>query len=87
LKPIPQHAEGPYKLDLALLHGDLKLGIEVDGEYFHSTWSGDQARLDLRRDIRLIERGWKIKRFWAQEVRDDLDRCVREVVQLIEGAN
>ncbi len=87
LKPIPQYSEGPYKLDLALVLDGLKLNVEVDGEYFHSTWSGDQARLDLRRDIRLIERGWKIKRFWAQEVRDDVERCAREVLALVEASS
>lgn len=87
LKPIPQYSEGPYKLDLALVLDGLKLDVEVDGEYFHSTWSGDQARLDLRRDIRLIERGWKIKRFWAQEVRDDVERCAQEVLALVEASS
>jgi very-short-patch-repair endonuclease len=87
LKPIAQYSEGPYKLDLALISGGLKLDVEVDGEYFHSTWSGEQARLDLRRDIRLIERGWKTKRFWAQEVRDDAERCAREVLSITETAS
>lgn len=36
-------------------------------------------------EVSPFPRGWQVKRFWVQEVRDDLPRCVRELVALMAG--
>jgi len=79
LRTIPQYDEEKYTLDFALIDGDRKLNIEVDGEKYHRDWTGDLCRADLLRNQRLIELGWDVMRFWVYEVRDDIDSCMRRV--------
>lgn len=86
LKPIPQYAEGQYRLDLAIIDENLKLDIEVDGDLHHREWDGSRCRTDVLRDLRLIGLGWTVKRFWAYRVRDDIAACVREVVDIVRRA-
>lgn len=77
LKPIPQFRVEQYDLDFALVEGECKLAIEVDGERYHRSWTGELCLRDQLRNQRLIELGWDVQRFWVYEVRDELDRCVQ----------
>lgn len=77
---IPQHAVDKYKLDLALFDGDRQLDIEVDGEMYHKDWHGELCYRDQIRNHRLYELGWDVKRFWVYQVRDDIDWCVKQVL-------
>jgi very-short-patch-repair endonuclease len=79
LKPIPQFSVEQYDLDFAIIVGDRKLAIEVDGERYHRSWTGELCLRDQLRNQRLIELGWHVQRFWVYEVRDELDGCVRRV--------
>lgn len=79
IKTTPQLSVDQYRLDLALIKGDRKLDIEVDGELYHRHWSGENVRRDMLRSQRLIELGWDVQRFWVYQVRDDLDNSVRRV--------
>lgn len=79
LRPIPQYEVEKYELDFALLHGDRKLNIEVDGEHYHRNWDGELCRRDQIRNQRLMELGWDIMRFWVYQIRDDLESCVERV--------
>ena len=79
LRPIPQYTEEKYILDLALIDGERRLDIEVDGERYHRAWDGELCRRDRLRDLRLVELGWDVQRFWVYQVRDDLEACVRRV--------
>ncbi len=81
LHPIPQYTEEKYVLDLALINGDRRLDVEVDGERYHRAWDGDLCRRDRLRNMRLVELGWDVMRFWVYQVRDDLDGCVRRVLE------
>ena len=83
LKPMHQYAEGQYRLDFAFVTENTKLNVEVDGAMYHREWDGSRSRNDLMRDHRLIGMGWQIKRFWAHELRDDIERCVDEVKALV----
>jgi len=85
LKPIPQFSVEQYDLDFALIDGDRKLAIEVDGERFHRNWTGELCLRDQLRNQRLIELGWNVRRFWVYEVRDELDRCVRALADWLAG--
>ncbi len=39
---------------------------------------------DITRNMWLIENGWQVIRFWNFEIKQDLDRCVREVKEWME---
>jgi very-short-patch-repair endonuclease len=84
IKTVPQYSVDQYRLDLALFHKDRRLDIEVDGELYHRHWSGENVRRDILRSQRLIELGWDVQRFWAYQVRDDLDSCVLRVKNWLE---
>lgn len=79
LRPVPQFSVEQYDLDFALFDGARKLAIEVDGERYHRSWTGELCLRDQLRNQRLIELGWEVQRFWVYEVRDELQRCVRLV--------
>lgn len=81
LRPIPQFTVEQYDLDFALIVGDKKLDIEVDGERYHRSWTGELCLRDQLRNQRLIELGWDVKRFWVYEIRDRLSDCVDQVLR------
>ena len=83
LKPMHQYAEGQYRLDFAFVPENTKLNVEVDGALYHREWDGSRSRNDLMRDHRLIGMGWKVKRFWVYQLRDNMDQCVAEVKELL----
>ena len=83
-KPIPQFSVEQYDLDFALFEGKRKLAIEVDGERYHRSWTGELCLRDQLRNQRLIELGWDVQRFWVYEVRDELQRCVRLVQEWLD---
>jgi very-short-patch-repair endonuclease len=83
LKPIPQFSVEQYDLDFALIDDERKLAIEVDGERYHRSWTGELSLRDQLRNQRLIELGWHVRRFWVYEVRDELDRCVRALADWV----
>ena len=84
IKTLPQFTIDQYKLDLALIDGDRRLDIEVDGERYHRNWTGELCRRDQIRNQRLHELGWDVRRFWVYEVRDELDVCVNKVQQWLD---
>jgi very-short-patch-repair endonuclease len=59
-----QVAVGIYHLDIAVT--DVKLAIEIDGEYWHLR--NDQPMRDAYRTKYLIEQGWTVIRFTDKEV-------------------
>jgi very-short-patch-repair endonuclease len=85
LRPIPQYAEEKFLLDFALLAEGRKLNIEVDGERYHRDWNGELLRRDQLRNMRLIELGWDIMRFWVYQLRDDMPACVQRVKSWHQG--
>ena len=87
IRTMPQYQVEQYTLDLAIIDGDRKLDIEIDGEKYHKNWDGELLWRDQLRNMRLIELGWDVKRFWVYEVRDDLERCVSEVKDWVEAKN
>lgn len=85
IRAIPQFDVEQYTLDFAIIAGDRRLNIEVDGERYHKDWTGELCRRDQIRNLRLIELGWEVKRFWVYEVRDDLSSCVAWVRKWVES--
>lgn len=83
-RPIPQYSVEQYDLDFALIAGERRLNIEVDGERYHRSWTGELCIRDQLRNQRLIELGWEVKRFWVYEIRDRLDEVVSSVMLWLE---
>jgi len=79
----PQLSIHQYKLDLALENHNPPIDIEVDGEAYHKTITGERCLSDVKRDLRLNMLGWKVKRFWVYELKYDLERCLNEIEKLI----
>ena len=79
IKTIPQYPLEKYRLDLAIINGDRKLDIEVDGVRYHQNWDGELCRRDMIRNSRIQELGWDVKRFWVYQIRDNLESCVAEI--------
>lgn len=84
LRPVPQYREEKFILDLALFDGPRKLDIEIDGERYHRDWNGELLRRDQLRNMRLIELGWDVMRFWVYQIRDDLPSCLKRVKSWVE---
>jgi very-short-patch-repair endonuclease len=86
IRPIPQFSVEQYDLDFAVIVGDRRLNIEVDGERYHRSWTGELCLRDQLRNLRLIELGWDVKRFWVYEIRDRLPDCIKQVQDWVESA-
>ncbi|MBL1217363.1 MAG: DUF559 domain-containing protein [Planctomycetes bacterium] len=77
-----QYPAAGYFLDIALLQGEMKLDIEVDGETYHRDPVTGERRLDdVYRDAVLRALDWQVMRFWVYELRENLDGCVKRVQQ------
>jgi very-short-patch-repair endonuclease len=75
-------------LDFALIRKNgRRLDIEIDGEQYHRDWNGELIRRDQLRNLRLIEMGWDVMRFWVYEVRDRLPDCVSRVNRWAEASD
>jgi very-short-patch-repair endonuclease len=86
VRPLPQYRVEQYDLDFAVMVGDRRLNIEVDGERYHRSWTGELCLRDQLRNQRLIELGWEVKRFWVYEIRDRLPECVRYIQEWVKAA-
>ena len=69
----------PYLIDFALPH--LKIGIEADGEAFHS--SPKQLQHDKERDMKLAQAGWTILRFTDDEIERKIERVLSTILKTV----
>ena len=84
IRSILQCQVDRYVLDLAVIDGERRLSVEVDGERYHLDWSGELCCRDQTRNQRLLELGWDVMRFWVYQSRDDIDNCLQRVCQWVE---
>jgi very-short-patch-repair endonuclease len=80
LEPIPQYRLSGRRLDFALIKGKIHLDIEVDGDSYHRDPDGFRKASDVWRDYVVKSTGWKVRRFWVYELKQDMEKCV-ELVQ------
>ncbi|MDP3917154.1 MAG: AAA domain-containing protein, partial [Nanoarchaeota archaeon] len=83
IKILPQYetkirGKKPYRLDFALFINENKYDIEVDGDKAHS----QKIESDILRDIHLRIEGWKVRRFQASEIYDNIDKVIEEIKRL-----
>lgn len=84
-KPIPQYPAGPYLIDLAIITESKKIAIEIDGERWHQTLSGERLERDLTKDKNLIRMGFVVLRFWTHDLKYNLSDCINKVEQVIQN--
>lgn len=75
--PITQHFE--YQLDAAI--PALKLGLEADGEIYHS--NPEKIAKDRKRDSLLATQGWTILRFTETELNEHPEEILKVIMQMI----
>lgn len=63
-----------YKVDIAC--PEIKLAIEVDG---HSHTLPSRREEDRKKEKALESLGWKILRFWNQEIDSDIEGCLSKI--------
>ena len=83
IKVLPQYetkiiGKKPYRLDFALFINKNKYDVEVDGDKAHS----QKIESDILRDIHLRMDGWKVRRFQASEIHNNLDKVSEEIKRL-----
>jgi very-short-patch-repair endonuclease len=76
LDPKPQYPLGSRQLDFALFRNEVKLDLEVDGRKWHTGAGGERKVSDRLRDRELIAKGWKVRRFWVDELARDMEGCI-----------
>jgi len=82
LDPIPQYEVAGRRLDFALFGlGDIKVDVEVDGRRWHTDIDGNRKVSDIWRNRQLEALGWKVMRFWVDELDKDMERCVDLIEQ------
>lgn len=82
LDPQPQHEIAGRRLDFALFgKTGIKLDLEVDGRRWHQGPDGQRKSSDLWRDAQLKSMGWKVRRFWVDELAKDMEGCIDLVKQ------
>ncbi|MBT7237580.1 AAA family ATPase [Candidatus Woesearchaeota archaeon] len=83
IKVIPQFStkvkdKKLYCLDFALFVNNNKYDLEIDGDKAHS----QKIESDLLRDIHLRMDGWKVRRYQASEINNNLDKVVEGIKRL-----
>jgi len=83
VKVLPQYetkirGKKLYRLDFALFINDNKYDVEIDGDKAHS----QKIESDILRDIHLRIDGWKVRRYQASAINNDIKRVVEEIKRL-----
>jgi very-short-patch-repair endonuclease len=78
----PQHEIAGRRLDFALFgKNGVKLDLEVDGRRWHQDADGNRKLSDHWRDHQLKSMGWKVRRFWVDELAKDMEGCLDLIEQ------
>lgn len=72
-----QHPIGPYIVDFCAT--DVKLIIEVDGGGHI-----DQVEYDMERTVYLGASGYRVLRFWNDEIMKDMDTVLGVILEVLE---
>ncbi len=77
--PKPQYPIMGRRLDFALFGDQVSLDIEVDGRRWHEDADGNRKLDDHYRDAQLASAGWKVVRFWVDELARDMEGCLDRI--------
>jgi len=77
LDPKPQYEIAGRRLDFALFGASgLKIDLEIDGRMFHQDIDGNRKMDDHWRDHQMRSLGWKVRRFWVDELKLNMEQCL-----------
>tara|TARA_R110002072_G_scaffold45140_4_gene125771 strand:- start:1025 stop:4048 length:3024 start_codon:yes stop_codon:yes gene_type:complete len=77
LDPEPQFEIAGRRLDFALFgNTGVKLDLEIDGRHWHQDADGRRKMADHWRDHQLKSMGWRVRRFWVDELSKDMEACL-----------
>ena len=77
LEPQPQYDMAGRRLDFALFGaGGVKLDLEIDGRRWHQDADGNRKLDDHWRDHQMRSLGWKVRRFWVDELKQNMEGCL-----------
>ncbi|MFG2908049.1 AAA domain-containing protein [Kitasatospora sp. NPDC048286] len=79
---VPQYPAGSKRIDLVVVGARGRLGVECDGDYYHSTL--DQIRHDHQRDRELQRVGWQFWRVRESEFRFDPNEALAGLWQELD---
>lgn len=72
-----EYRNGLYSYDFAFT--DLKIDVEIDG----GTHKSEKVKkIDLRRDNWSKEQGWRVIRFTAKQIKENIDNCINVLVSV-----
>ncbi|HEY9755566.1 MAG TPA: UvrD-helicase domain-containing protein, partial [Oculatellaceae cyanobacterium] len=80
LEVVPQHVIGDYMLDFALFEKQNKINIEV--EVFATIDHNKPSSQEVKRNLQLLNDGWKIVRFSTAEILNSVSSCVDAVEEV-----
>ena len=70
-----------FSLDIAI--PSLKIAIEVDGWQYHGKYKESHTR-DRERQNLLTLAGWRVLRYTAKQINENIENCVNEIEGLID---
>ena len=76
LEPFAQYEIAGRRLDFALFAGTTKLDLEVDGRRWHQDIDGNRKADDIWRDEQMKALGWRVRRFWVDQLSRNLEECL-----------
>ncbi len=83
----PDIAIKKYKL-LVFCDGDFWHGNSYHGVKSHKSFWDEKIKRNRERDleytIRLRDEGWSVLRFWESDIKEDLNACVDQIIDIIE---
>jgi very-short-patch-repair endonuclease/RecA/RadA recombinase len=84
IKVIPQYQVNVqnkvhYRLDFAMFINENKYDIEVDGDKAHAK----KDDYDILRDIHLRMDGWRVRRFQASDIQNNLDGVIEQINRIV----
>jgi very-short-patch-repair endonuclease len=81
--PVQEYPLSGRYLDIALVKE--QIDIEVDGAAWHLNCYGERKADDIYRDLQVRSCGWRVIRFWHNDVVTDLNKCVNIVLEAISS--
>ena len=64
-------------------HGNDKYTVKTNTKFWNEKIKTNIER-DLRNTIELRDNNWIVLRFWGSEIKNDLDKCINEILTAIE---
>ena len=88
LKPIPDYKVEKWCHDFAIIDGDRRLGIKIDGEPYlrqDDDYYNRMARRNESRKKRLIELGWDDMRILTGQILNDIPTVIKAIRKWLDA--